>query len=285
MAEQWDGASCNAMIALHARRSAASIAAFAAAFSRKPLIVALTGTDLYRDIRTDTSAQRSLQLATQLVVLQPAGLQELDSNLRGKTQVIYQSALTLKAISLERKSSARYFSVVMIGHLRDEKDPATFMRAASQINSRQARLIHIGRALDPSLGAQAEATQAAHQHYRWLGDMPHATTRQRLKRSQLMVIASKMEGGANVIIEAVTSGVPVLASDIPGNRGMLGEGYPGYFPPGDAIKLAELIDRAATDRGFYAQLQLHCDERKHLFAPALERAAVRQLVHNCLLQG
>lgn len=285
LAEQWDGASCDALIALHARRSAASIAAFANASPCKPLIVVLTGTDLYRDIRTDTSAQRSLQLATQLVVLQPAGLQELDLNLRGKTQVIYQSAPTLKAISLERKHNARYFDVVMVGHLRDEKDPATFMRAASQINSPQVRLIHIGRALDPSLGAQAEATQAAHQHYRWLDDMPHAATRQRLKRSQLMVITSKMEGGANVIIKAVSSGVPVLASDIPGNRGMLGVGYAGYFPLGDVIKLAELIDRAATDRGFYAQLQLHCDERKHLFAPALERAAVRQLVHNCLLQA
>jgi len=273
------------MIALHARRSAASIAAFAEAFPDKPLIVVLTGTDLYRDIHTESSAQRSLQLATQLVVLQPAGLQELDSNLRGKTQVIYQSAPTLKAISPERKSSARYFDVVMIGHLRDEKDPATFMRAASQIKSSQVRLAHIGRALDPSLGAQAEATQAAHQHYRWLGDMPHATTRQRLKRSQLMVITSKMEGGANVIIEAVTSGVPVLASDISGNRGMLGAGYPGYFPGGDATKLAELIDRAATDGEFYGQLQAHCAALTHLFAPEVERAAVHQLVHNCLLQA
>ena len=279
---EWDGTDCDVMIALHARRSAASIAAFAAASPFAPLIVVLTGTDLYRDIHTDVSAQRSLQLATQLVVLQPAGLQELDLNMRGKTQVIYQSAPSLKPISHELKH-ARYFDVIMIGHLRDEKDPETFMRAAIQLQSARVRLIHIGRALDPSLGALAEATQAAHPRYRWLGDMSHAATRQRLKRSHLMVVTSKMEGGANVIIEAITSGVPVLASNISGNRGMLGEDYIGYFPPGDSLQLAGMIDRAATDAEFYAQLQAQCAARSHLFSTGLEKAAVLQLVHNCMI--
>jgi hypothetical protein len=48
------------MIALHARRSAPSIAAFAT-LPQRPLIVVLTGTDLYRDIDTDASARASLQ--------------------------------------------------------------------------------------------------------------------------------------------------------------------------------------------------------------------------------
>lgn len=283
LAGAWNGAGCDAMIALHARRSAASIAAFAAASPLSPLIVVLTGTDLYRDIHTDASAQRSLQLATQLVVLQPAGLQELDWSMRGKTQVIYQSAPSLKPVNRALKPNARYFDVIMIGHLRDEKDPATFMRAAAQLRSAHVRLIHIGGALDPLLGALAEATEAAHPHYRWFGDMPHAATRQRLKRSRLMVIASKMEGGANVITESITSGVPVLASDISGNRGMLGEDYIGYFPPGNSLKLAGLIDRAATDKEFYAQLLAQCAARSRLFSTEREKAAVLQLVHNCTI--
>jgi glycosyltransferase involved in cell wall biosynthesis len=112
--------------------------------------------------------------------------------------------------------------------------------------------------------------------------MPHAQTRQRLKRSHLMVIASEMEGGANVIIEAVTSGVPVLASDIPGNRGMLGDNYAGYFPLGDSASLAHLIDRAATDPVFHATLASQCAERAALFTPAIERTAVREFVDNLL---
>ncbi len=278
LAAQWEGAPCDVMIALHARRSAVSIAAFAAGFPDYPLIVVLTGTDLYRDIRSDESAQRSVQLATQLIVLQAEGLQELVHNLRNKTQVIYQSAPALKSI----KKPARHFDVMMIGHLREEKDPVTFMHAAAQIKSEYVRLIHIGDALDPALGMQAEKTQNEHANYRWLGNFPHAATRQRLKHSHLMAITSKMEGGANVIIEAITSGVPVLASDIPGNRGMLGADYTGYFPLGNSCKLASLIDRAATDSAFYARLQRQCDALKPLFTPQRENAALLKLVDNCI---
>ena len=281
IAMQWNGLACDGMIALHARRSAASIAAFSAACPTLPLIVVLTGTDLYKDILTDADAQRSLQLATQLVVLQPAGLQVLDKKLRDKTQVVFQSAPALKP---PIKISTRYFDVIMIGHLRDEKDPATFMNAATQIKSGKIRLFHIGGALDPALGMQAEKTQQLYSHYQWLGNLPHAMTRQRLKRSRLMVITSKMEGGANVIIEAVTSGVPVLASDISGNRGMLGEKYAGYFPLGDRLKLAHLIDRAANDAKFYSRLQTQCATRAALFAPERERAALLKLVGNCFTQ-
>lgn len=284
LAVQWDGVPCDAMIALHARRSAASIAAFSAAFPTLPLIVVLTGTDLYKDIFTDVDAQRSLQLATHMVVLQPAGLQVLDKNLRTKTYVIYQSAPSLKPHNRNPEKQPKYFDVTMIGHLRDEKNPVTFMRAAELLKSTKIRMIHIGSALDPVLGKLAAKTQQTYPQYQWLGNLSHAATRQRLKRSHLMVITSKMEGGANVIIEAITSSVPVLASDISGNRGMLGEKYAGYFPLGDSLKLAQLIDRAASDSKFYSRLQTQCAARAPFFVPERERAALLKLVDNCFTQ-
>ncbi|HEV7814009.1 MAG TPA: glycosyltransferase, partial [Janthinobacterium sp.] len=132
------------------------------------------------------------------------------------------------------------------------------------------------------LGRLAAATQASTPRYRWLGAMGHAATRQRLKNWHVMVIASRMEGGANVIIEAVTSGVPVIASDIGGNRGMLGEDYAGYFPAGDAAALARLIDRSATDPAFHSLLRQQCAARAALFVPTAEQAALLQLVDNLL---
>jgi putative glycosyltransferase (TIGR04348 family) len=280
VAAAWDGLSADTLIALHARRSADSIAAFAAAYPARPAILVLTGTDLYRDIAIDAAAQRSLQRATHLVVLQSAGLQELHPDLRSKTSVIYQSAPALKPAS--GKIAARTFDVIMVGHLRDEKDPVAFMRAAGLMTAPNVRLTHIGGAIDPALAAQAEATQRDHACYRWLGNVPHAVTRQLLKRSHLMVIASRMEGGANVIIEAITSGVPVLASDISGNRGMLGDGYAGYFPVGDSRTLATMIERAAADPSFFACLQWQCGARAPLFSPEREQAALLQLVDNAL---
>ena len=159
------------------------------------------------------------------------------------------------------------------------------MITAQLLQAKNIRLRHIGGALDAALGKQAEKTQQLYPRYQWLGNLSHAVTRQRLKRSQLMVIASTMEGGANVIIEAVTSGVPVLASDIAGNRGMLGEKYAGYFPLGDSVQLAQLIERAASDAKFYARLQAQCADRAPLFSPERERAAVLKLVDNGISQN
>ena len=268
------------VVALHARRSAPAIAAFAQTFPQRPLVLVLTGTDLYRDIDTDPAARRSLALATRIVVLQPAGLDVLAPALHEKTQVIYQSAATLTPHVAA--SDARNFTVIMIGHLRAEKDPQTYMQAAALVTSPGVRLLHIGAALDPVLGQLAQATQAATDRYVWRGAVAQPKTRQCLKRCALMVISSRMEGGANVIIEAVTSGVPVLASDISGNRGMLGPDYAGYFPVGDSTALARMIDRAAADPIFYALLRQQCARRAPLFAPARERAAVVELVDNCL---
>ncbi len=271
------------IIALHARRSARALDELASHYPATPSILVLTGTDLYRDIRTDASARQTLLHANRLVVLQAAGLAELDPALRAKTHVIHQSAPTLKPIDAAGKSRMRHFNVCMIGHLRDEKDPATFMQAAALLNSPRIRLTHIGSgAQDPALAQLAQQTQQQHANYRWLGDLPHAATRQHIKRSHLMALTSKMEGGANVIIEALTSGVPVLASDISGNRGMLGEDYPGYFALADSAALAHKIERAASDRAFYAELEGLCQARAALFAPQREQAAILQLVDNTL---
>ena len=274
-----DGEPPDLLIALHARRSAASLDAWTQAWPDRPSILLLTGTDLYRDIDSDASARRSLEQAGALVLLQVAGLQVLPAPLHAKAHVIYQSAATLRPAPA---ATRRHADICMIGHLRAEKDPDTFMRAAALVTSPAARLIHIGGALEPALATAAEATANKEPRYHWLGAMPHGATRQRLKRSHAMALTSHMEGGANVIIEAVSAGVPVLASDINGNRGMLGDDYAGYFPPGDAAALARLIDRTIEDPSFHALLRAQCDARAPLFAPAAERAALLELVDNLL---
>ena len=265
------------LIALHARRSAAALAAFTEHHPDKPALLVLTGTDVYRDIHDSQEAQASLQRTTALVVLQDDAINQLPAELRTRTHVIYQSAPALRP--WRPPARRRYLDVCMIGHLRDEKDPLTFIRAAAHLAHPAVRLLHIGGALDPALG---EAAMQAGPPYRWLGPLPHAEARQRLKRCHAMALTSKMEGGANVIIEAVTCGVPVFASDIGGNRGMLGADYAGYFPPGDAQALARLIERSVTDAPFHELLRRQCAGRARLFAPEAEQAALRDLVDNLL---
>ena len=262
------------MVALHARRSAPAIQAWAAAWPHKPLIVVLTGTDLYRDIHFNADARQSLALATHLVVLQDAGLQALPEPWRSKARVIYQSARQL----VPAVKPQRVFRAVMVGHLRAEKDPLTFMRAASHALAPHIRFDQIGLALEATMAAAAHARAVQTPGYRWLGGLPRAATRQHIKRAHVLVNCSLMEGGAHVILEAVQSGTPVLASRIDGNVGMLGADYAGYFEVGDDVQLAALIQRCEAEPAFLEQLQAQCAQRAPLFATALEKRLVINLV-------
>ncbi|MBW6495487.1 MAG: TIGR04348 family glycosyltransferase [Burkholderiaceae bacterium] len=282
VARTWDGSACAAMIALHARRSADSIARYAASGSGG-LGVVLTGTDLYRDIRGDASAQRSLELADRLVVLQPSGLDELSARHRAKAVVIVQSAPALRA----GRPRQRTFDLLLVAHLRAEKDPMTAARALARLEDPTLRLVHIGAIGDRSggsagnsVGADFVAAAGRDPRIELHGALPHAATRQLIKRARILLLPSRMEGGANVIVEAVRSGVPVIASRIGGSVGLLGADYPGLFPVGDDAALAELIWRTRNEAGFLAGLRRHCEQRGALFDPERERDAVRALAHN-----
>ena len=266
------------MVALHARRCAPSIHAWAAACPDKPLIVVLTGTDLYRDIYTDADAQKSLVLATHLVVLQQAGLTALPEPWRDKARVIYQSARRL----VPAVKATHNFRAVMVGHLRAEKDPLTFMRAAGHALTPNIFFDQIGQALEPCMSQAAHARATQTPTYRWLGGLPRAATRQHIKRAHVLVNCSLMEGGAHVILEAVQSGTPVLASHIDGNVGMLGADYAGYFAVGNDAQLAALLQRCAAEPAFLECLHRQCAQRAPLFETPLEKRLVLNLVISAL---
>ena len=262
------------LLALHARRSAESMAQFRQLRAQGGLILALTGTDVYADIHSDEAAQRSLLLADRLIVLQPNAIAELPEKYRHKCDVVFQSAATLKPGG----HSSKHFDVVQVGHLRHEKDPFTPITALRQLPAEsRIRLTQIGTALD-SHHAETMAVVLQHEpRLRWLGGLSRSQTRQRIKRAHLLVIASRMEGGANVIVEAVTAGTPVIASHISGNIGMLGEDYPGYFAFGDAEACAALMLRAEIDARFVRELAAACARRSKLFAPQREALAIRSV--------
>ncbi len=275
------------LLALHARRSAAAIAAFSQRHPQRPLIVALTGTDLYRDIATDASARHSLEVAHRLVVLQDQGPNELPPHLRAKCRVVFQSSTSRPTM----QKTQRHLRVAVVGHLRTEKSPQTVFEVARLLHPQDGILIdHLGVALDPELGREAQATMAQCPHYRWLGGVSHAQARRQIQRAHLLLHPSQMEGGAHVVMEAITSGTPVLASQVAGNIGMLGSDYAGYFPWGDADRAAALLRQCRLDQTLPApdttdllsRLHAQCALRAPLFSPQLEAQALQRLMHELL---
>jgi putative glycosyltransferase (TIGR04348 family) len=271
------------MLALHARRSAAAIAAWAGAHPGRGLAVVLTGTDQYHDNATHAAAQRSLEQAQRQVVRQECGAEALPPALRGKARVVFQSTPALPP--LERPHDV--LRATMVGHLRPAKTPQTLFAAARLLRDRaDIRITHIGDgAADPGLADGARATARDCPAYEWLGPLPHAQTLARIRASHVLVHTSAMEGGAHAIMEAVRCGVPVLASRVPGNVGMLGAAYGGCFPHGDAAALARLLvecraGQAAQDpaSSLLGRLRAQCAQRAPLFDAEAEKAALKSLL-------
>jgi putative glycosyltransferase (TIGR04348 family) len=274
----YHGGRYDMMVALHARRSAAAIHRFVREHAGRPVVVALTGTDLYHDIRTSRSAQKSLDLATRLIILQPNGIQELPTSVRAKTRVILQSAVPIRV----KQSYAGHdgsFQICVLGHLRSEKDPLRAALAARMLGTKsRIRIVHAGAALDIALGRRAAAESTRSDRYRWIGEVPYARARRILESSDLLVLSSRLEGGANVLSEAIVESVPIVASDIPSTRGILGSDYPGLYPVGNTQRLAELLDRVENDAEFYRQLKDWCTRLRPRFRSDEERASLGRLI-------
>ena len=272
----YSGREADLMVARHAWRSAEAVAAFSERFPRRPLVVAITGTDAYRFLHTHPEPTlRSIRLADQLVGLHDLIAETLPADQRGKMNVIYQSAEPIG----QRDPYRRFFHVSVIGHLREEKDPLRPALAARELSGDSRIRVHqYGKAHTEEWAGRARAEMHVNARYRWHGELPRHEIRQVYRRTNLLVLPSRMEGGANVISEAVAAGVPVVASDIAGSIGLLGDAYPGYYPVGDERSLAGVLRRAESDPSFYAALQDRCLSLRPRFTAARETGAWADLL-------
>jgi putative glycosyltransferase (TIGR04348 family) len=282
IAEGYNGESYDLLVALHARRSHAALRAFRKRLPGSPIVVALTGTDLYHDMPRSASARASVEMATRLVVLQPRAIDELDEHAQQKARVILQSVSPRPgrgARTVGHSRDTTTFDVCVVGHLRHVKDPFRAAMAARLLpDTSRVRVVHIGSAMTDGMDRRARAEMERNLRYVWLGERSPVEVWRVLASSRVAVLSSRMEGGANAIGEAIVAGTPVIASRIAGNVGLLGEAYPAYFDVGDTEGLAELLDRAERDRDYLDDLHIRCAVLAPGFDPAREVGAWADLV-------
>ena len=282
IAQEYRDEEYDLLIALHARRSHPAVARFRQKHPDAPIIVALTGTDLYRDVHSSRQAQNSLKLAEKIVVLHPGALRELDTAARRKAHVIYQSVEAPPALATQGRASNRSsngFDVCVIGHLRPVKDPFRAALAGRLLPpSSEIRIAHIGGAMTRQMEQRARREMRINPRYRWLGELSRPRTLRILAASRLSIISSRIEGGANILSESIVASVPLLASRIGGNTGIVGTDYPGLFQVGNTRQLVRLLTRAETNSRFLSELKFRVKKLRRLFDPKQEQMAWAKLI-------
>lgn len=274
---EYNGEPVDLLIALHAWRSAEAIEQYKTLYPQGPLVVALGGTDVNTNLKTDPEVTlRSMHHADALVCLNDLIELELPPELLPKLHVIYQSA---EVLTQPKKPRTRTFDICVIGNLRQEKDPFRTAMASQLLPvESKIRVIHFGEATNLQWQQQALQFVESSPRYNWKGEVPQWQVRREFLRTRLMVISSNQEGGANVISEALAAGVPIIASKIAGNVGLLGADYPGYFELGNERELANLLYRAETDATFLSLLQDACAPLALKFTVESESAAWQSIL-------
>lgn len=275
---EYDGEPTDLLVALHAWRSSESVRQYRAHHPTGPLIVALTGTDIYRFQRTHPEATRySMAEADALIGLHERVADDIPADLHHRLHTVFQSAEPLPRRQPPVQSR---FDVAVIGHLRDEKDSLRAAWAARGVPSEsRLNVIQLGRAHNDHWQGLAEQEARQNPRFDWKGELPRWQVRRYMAKARLMVISSVMEGGANVVSEACVAGLPVIASAIPGNVGLLGEDYPGYYPVEDTEALSDQLLRAEKEPAFLETLRAGVEGRAPLFRPESEQAALERVVN------
>lgn len=265
-------ADADLVVALHARRAAAVVVAAKEQDRFRPVIVALAGTDLYSDLPESQVALGSIEAADHLVVLQEQAIEQLaliHPKYAAKASVVHQSVELAAPV---RNVDPNYFTVVVLAHLRDVKDPLLAARAAALMPaSSRVRVLHAGSAHNADWQERAEAECAANSRYQWLGGVEPTQASELLASADLLACTSLLEGGANVVTEAIALGIGVVGTEIGGNRGMLGLAHRGLVPVGDFEALARLLEKLETDENEMASVVAASLERQWMTTPDNER--------------
>jgi putative glycosyltransferase (TIGR04348 family) len=281
--DAYGGQDCDLLLALHAIASADSVQRFRAAHPDRPVVLALTGTDIYGlgdmfDEAGQETAHGAMEQATRVVAFHPLASLNVPEHLREKVAVISQSVQRPGQLPASR---AGVFEVCVVGELRQVKDPFRTALAARRLPPESTvRVLHAGASSSEEMAERAAKEEQSNPRYNWLGEVSHDEALGLIASSHLLSISSRHEGGPNVLTEALGLGTPVVATKIPGTVGILGEDYPGYFEVGDTEGLSELLRRAEAERVFYQELGDYCAGRAELASPGREVDAWRELLHS-----
>ena len=142
--------------------------------------------------------------------------------------------------------------LLTVGRLEPEKNPLLLVDALARLARglpNRVELTWVGRGpLAGEVKAYAHTLGVA-DRVRLEGYVPHGPELfRRYREAHAFVHVSLTEGLPQVLLEALASGTPIVATDVGGVRSALGDGTAGLLvPPGDASAIVDAVSRLVTD--------------------------------------
>jgi glycosyltransferase involved in cell wall biosynthesis len=146
--------------------------------------------------------------------------------------------------------SGNVLRVLAVGNLIRLKGFDVLIEAVARAQCRdQARVCIVGDGVEAEALHALAAARGVAACFEFAGRLPVADMPGRFADADVLVLSSYSEGRPNVVVEALASGLPVIATDLEGVRGMVVDGDTGWLiPAGNADRLAAALDQANADR-------------------------------------
>lgn len=132
----------------------------------------------------------------------------------------------------------KQLKILFIGRLVTQKAPMVFLEAIKNIQDAgipyEAQIIGDGE-LKGKMKEYAAKNNLQHVSFR--GKLSHAAVLENLSHANLLVSTSESEGMSLAILEAISSGVYVIATDVSGNNKMIIDNINGNIVPCNQSKL------------------------------------------------
>jgi glycosyltransferase involved in cell wall biosynthesis len=147
-------------------------------------------------------------------------------------------------------SNGNTLRVLAVGNLICLKGFDVLIEAVARAHGRdRMRVCIVGDGVEEEALRALAAARGVSASFEFAGRLPVADMPARFAGADVFVLSSHSEGRPNVVVEALASGLPVIATDLEGVRGMVVDGDTGWLiPAGDADRLAAALDQADADR-------------------------------------
>jgi len=207
-----------------------------------PLVVTFTGTDANHDLLDPERAptvRRVLKGAARLTAFHASIADRVTAtlpDLSGRFAIVPQAVGLSTSETFDLRAHwrlpPRSSLFLFPAGIRAVKNPAFPLTPLGRLVASipEIRLLYAGPVLDPSMGETLLRSLAALPWARHVGVVPHAQMASLLSQADVVLNCSVSEGGmANSVLEALSIGRAVLASDIAGNRSLIDDGSTGFL--------------------------------------------------------